>query len=180
MRKNPKARDEYIAEKKKEARAVRNAILPYVLTGKSLYSKDLIVGRGSPNNLSKDLSKDKRKRNIATALGVKPDKIVFAIGKAGAANPNYVTLWKGSKPRTKVAKALFGSESNIYVITNKTINGQSYALKANVSKISEEHADIIFNALHIIGVGEHGRKSKAWKKYKNTDKVDPNAKYHFE
>ena len=177
MQKDPEAKKIYIAKKMQEARSLRNAILRYTLTGTTLYGQGLKVGRGSPNTLPKTLSINERKRNIATALGVKPDDIKFAVAKAQAANPYYSTMWSGEN--TRIPGVRFGSEGNMFVITNQTVNGKNYALKINMSKIHREHADILLDAFRLVGIVENEKKGKAWRKYKTDGKVNKNAKYSF-
>lgn len=123
--------DNYIKEQKQKTRDNRKEILFALLTG-----KDVTLGiegktKGIPNTtgINKRIDEVLKKSHNQIKLGI-------------ALSSN--VIWTGQSSPSMEG---FGSPGNIFFETNKTANGETTHLKANISKISEEHADILWDSI---------------------------------
>jgi hypothetical protein len=168
-KKDPSVIDKYKLTKMEEARNIRATILRKILAGETLYTKGVDVQRGVPNTLSKDLSKDKRANNIAKTLGVKPNDIKLGITKARARNPYLSQMYTSESGEDTILGSeellRFGGEGNMFVLTEKTINGDIYALKVNRANVHKEHAQIIYEAFKVVGRAGIKRKVSKTRAY---------------
>jgi hypothetical protein len=143
-RKAPGAIESYKLDKKIDARKARVLLLKEILKGKTPVSRSLSVGRGAP------LSTPGAKNNVATVLKTNPNDVKLGVVKSSASQ-NYVgELHTGENDTHKGVN--YSNPGAIHAITDKTINGDTYALKLNRAKLDPERASILFEAFRILGM----------------------------
>lgn len=127
----PAAIKAYKNDEKIRVREARKKILYALLTGKEVVLDKITKTSGIPNNT-------KTKNNIADILKENPNKITLGIvdssKSAWTADNEYIV--EG-----------FGTPGNVLFNTTKTCNGEVGSVKANLNKLSKEHAEILWDAL---------------------------------
>ena len=146
--------DRYKQDEKFRSRALRSQLLRRLLHGEKLHSTGITIGRGHPNTIDKTLPQDKRMRNVAEQLGLEPNDVTLAIAKSSDKSNYNADLLTG-KLTTEPSRG-YTTPGGTYAMTNKTINGKRYALKLNRTKISEEHASILYRAFIARGAADRG------------------------
>ena len=127
----PTAVTKYIKEQKTATREFRRAILEQLLAGNEIHSVNLDKTKGHYNNT-------KNRSNIITTLGgeLKDKKlIVIRNNRIG-----YTAL-------EDFVRDLRGNPGTIITTTNKTANGKQAYVRVLPTKITKEHADILWDAL---------------------------------
>jgi hypothetical protein len=177
---------------------LRQSITKHLLSGDKIYTVGLSTNRGNPNNIDNVNSLDARKNNVATTLKQDLNKMELFILKSST---KYSKAKSYSHP--KLQKSVdsienipfdFSSVGSVFAKTDRTVNGQPFAVKLNKSFISSDHANLIFNAFAILAQTEmekeNGNRSKGLKSSKKgyigyynaafhsveTDKIDPSTK----
>jgi uncharacterized protein YfkK (UPF0435 family) len=125
------AKDMYVRNEKEKVRSNRIAIITAILSGKEITLKNIKKTVGIPNNtgvnrLIDEVLKDNH-NNIKLGIADSTDHIF-----TGSDSPDM----KG-----------YGNAGNVFITTNKTCNGEEASIKTNVSKLSPEHANILWNSL---------------------------------
>jgi len=129
--KGQEAVDQYVTNEKEKTRGYRKAILMALLTGKSVTVTNVKKTKGIPNYT--DIN-----RKIDEVLNTSTNQI-----KLGVATSNR-TIWTGEGSEDMSS---FGAPGNVFFETNKTANGEVGVVKANVQKLSKEHAEILWTAI---------------------------------
>lgn len=119
----------YIKSQKERTRENRKKILLALLTGKEVTMSNIKKTKGIPNNTGVN-------RNINEVLKISHNQIRLGIATA---NNNIFT---GSTEMEG-----YGSPGNVFFETNKTANGESATVQANVQKLTKEHAEILWNSI---------------------------------
>lgn len=183
-----KARSRNVADYK-VAIELRRTLIQSLLKGEKAYTAGFSTNRGNPLNIDKTNSPDARKVNVAEALGVKPKDLELYILKSST---KFAKREKYEKPvlqkNTEGVEAIdfdFSSVGSVFAVTNKTVNGDPFAIKLNKSFISKEHAALIFNAFSTLAKSElTGEKLRPHEKGSRRDKhpgyyniaIDPSKK----
>lgn len=138
-----KERIRYRIAHKRKVRATRNDIITNLLQDKSVVLSDVTRFRGKLNTEpSSQVSRNKNLRKVFR------NTLNFVLGVADS------TKIIRKKDNTKMAGR--GTTGNIFLETNETLDGSKFSVKLNLSKLSEEHADILFEAMlmkHSRGTG---------------------------
>jgi hypothetical protein len=136
----PSKEKDPIAYKNKERELVRDTrkkILYSLLTGNNVVMSNIKRTQGVPNNT-------KNINNIATILKQDPNKVEIGIvdstNKAWVSDGNYLS--SGKLP-------YMGYSGNIMFTTDKTCDGTKGAIKANIAKLTPEHAAILWDAIYL-------------------------------
>ncbi len=122
---------DYIKSEMQKTRDNRKSILYALLTG-----KEVVIGikgktKGIPNNTGVN-------KKIDEVLKTPANKIKLGLGL------NSNIIWTGHNSASMEG---YGSAGNVFFETDKTANGEKTHLKANISKISKEHAEILWNSI---------------------------------
>lgn len=123
--------NKFIQNQRKAARNTRYNILSYLLSGKSAIASGVNVSVGIPNNVNKS-------QNIDKAFNQNASDIILA-----AVDGNGV-LQEGDEVEPNLTITL--PKGHLFAKTNKTPNGKLGLIKLNSTKLSKEHADILFDA----------------------------------
>lgn len=141
---------EYIRLQKEKTRKYRQLILTALLSGQSVELLNVEKTIGIPNNT--DIN-----RNIDEVLKENHNNIKLAVVDSTG------KLWTGHGETMKDSDGFnkYGTPGNVFFQTNKTCNGEVGTIKCNISKLSEEHAKILFNAIITKSTeGKGGRHAK--------------------
>jgi hypothetical protein len=129
--------EEYKTKEKELVRDTRRKILYTLLTGNNVVMSNVKRTQGIPNNT-------KNKNNIAEILKQDSNKIELGIvdstTHAWTSDGNYLS--SGKLPYK-------GYAGNVMFTTDKTCDGTRGAIKANISKLSPEHAEILWDAIYL-------------------------------
>ena len=131
LAKGPEAIKDYIQSEKEKVRQNRKVLLTAILSGKDVILHNIKRISSIPNNtgtnrrIDEVLKQDANNIQLGIALGT--DKI-----------------WTGHGSSDMKGK---GSPGNIFIQTNMTSDGEPETIKLNVSKLSQEHANILWDAI---------------------------------
>lgn len=132
-REGTKAVSDYIKQEREKTRDIRRKIIYALLSGKEITMTNIKKTKGIPNNVKGNF-------NIAEVLKQDPNSIQLGVvdstSKAWIDTDNYM-------------EEGIGHPGSVFFSTNKTPNKQSAAIKANISKLSREHAEILWDAILI-------------------------------
>ena len=106
-------------------------MLKALLTGKEVVYHVKEKTQGVPNNTGVN-------RKIDEVLKVDANRITLGIAKADG------VIWTGNNTESFDS---YGTPGNVFFVTNKTANGTEATVKVNVSKLSKQHSDILFEAI---------------------------------
>jgi len=123
--------DEFVRLQKEKTRKYRKLILTALLSGQTVELLNVKKTIGIPNNTDVN-------RKIDEVLKQDANTIKLAIVDSTG------TLWTGHN--SEVLEG-FGTPGNIFISTTKTCNGEEGTIKCNISKLTPEHANILFNAI---------------------------------
>jgi hypothetical protein len=138
---------------------MRKSLVGHLLRGDKVYTTGLSTNRGNPNNIDKTNSPAARKGDVLKTFGFKSYKDIelfilkSSTKSAKAKTYENPTLHRDNESIENI-QFDFSSTGSVFVKTNKTLNGQPFAVKLNKSFISEDHAFIIFNAFSTLAKTE--------------------------
>lgn len=133
-------KDAYIENDRLKTRSNRRAILKALLSGNEVTLKNISKTRGVPNN-TKKLSK------IDEILGIDASKIALGISDSTE------SIWTGGSVMGKSF-----NPGHVYFQTTKTANGELATIRGNISKVSREHAEILWDAILTKYYGKGGNQ----------------------
>lgn len=165
----------------KSYKDMRKILLDMLLSGKPAYTKGLSTNRGVPNNITKDVSQKRRYNSISEVFDIKSKDAKLYISKSSTRQAKNVRSddskpIKGEYEEPMLMASMsdsqpivgdFSSTGSIHLLTEKTVNGQPYAVKLNKSFLSKDHAMILFNAFsslaktEVVSEGEFKRKAES-------------------
>ena len=144
---------------------LRKTLVTNLLNGDKVYTVGFSTNRGNPTNIDKTNNPSARKRDVAKTLGVESYKDIelfvlksstkSAFNQPGGDKGSYnkPQLYKDSSSVEEISFD-FSSVGSVFVKTNKTVNGQPFAIKLNKSYVSEDHAYVLFNAFSTLAKSE--------------------------
>ncbi len=138
---------------------MRKSLVEHLLNGDKVYTVGLSTNRGNPNNIDKTNSPKARKNDVLKTFGFKDYKDVelfvlkSSTKSSKAKSYEHPTLHRDNESIESI-QFDFSSTGSVFVKTDKTINGQPFAVKLNKSFVSEDHAFIIFNAFSTLAKTE--------------------------
>lgn len=153
--KKQKAIEDYYNSLHSNLVSFRSQITKALKVNKEVFSTGLKKSRGLFNNAEKGIGRIERNKLIKEALFIDPRFVRLSFSK-----PNK-DIVDSKNVRVGTHKGEVGkSGGSIYMHVNLTANGQPRLLKLNPTRISREHATIIFNAFKHAFTGTNSFESE--------------------
>lgn len=127
-----KAITDFIEKQRESAINTRSVILEHLTKGNKAFATGISRSKGSQNNVGE-------RSNLDEAFNQNASDIKLAVGDGNG----LLQIGDGIEPDVSIRVP----KGNVFVITNKTASGDKALVQVNNSKLSAEHADILFDAL---------------------------------
>jgi len=138
--KTPEAIKDYVQSEREKVRQNRKVLLTAILSGKDVILHNIKRISSIPNNTGKNRNIDEVLREIDPDINTNTIGLGIAIGKGKEKG----IIWTGhGKDNLKGT----GSPGHVFFQTNLTSDGEPETIKANISKLSQEHANILWDAI---------------------------------
>ena len=138
----------FILEQRQNTRSIRKEIITNLLLGNKVTTTNLNKLRGWFNT-TKDYG------NLHDRLGVKSGELKLYIGTGGIGEKAFL-----QSSATDIVAKFNPSRGGVYITTNKTCDGGEVLVRASISKLSTDHAEILWKAIFTRYFKGKGRKAK--------------------